>query len=56
MKDPKKKKIEIEPIPHINPEEPIPPEYIPIPDREDPFPTIPEIIPLENPEITPVKD
>ncbi len=56
MKKPSKRKSEIEPIPHINHEAPIPqelPEFIPEPSRENP---IPELIPLSNPEIEPIKE
>ena len=56
MQDPTRRKVEIEPMPHINKETPIPPEIIPLPDKGETLPTIPEIVPLSNPEISPVKD
>ncbi len=56
MQDPKRRKVEIEPMPHINKDTPIPPEIIPVPDQGEVVPSIPEIPPLENPEIAPIKE
>jgi len=48
-------KPEIEPVPRINPFEPIPPDIKPNPEIGEPAPKFPETEPLPLPEIEPSK-